>query len=327
MRKSGGEALRTATRSGRLERLDRPAQRALERSLDRGADRAPERSAERAVDRSDGRASGGSKLLLLPVDPEPLRGESMTAAGPMAAVNPPATGKASMKATGGAASDKKLAASRRRAPAEEAAESRSLLPLGDDPDLQTGLYDGLSDEGGEPASLDDRAVAGGNEPDVATHAMPVMAAAPTPITPAGAPIPSGASGADSHFGSMLRRARERRGLSVAEVADKTRISARWIGALEDAQLDVLPAPVFVSGYLRSYARLVGLDGMDVLERYKDHARKRGQGLPPSERGLAVREHGQKFLHAAPPWLWALLLFAIGVGALAYLWLSRRGALP
>jgi cytoskeletal protein RodZ len=70
-----------------------------------------------------------------------------------------------------------------------------------------------------------------------------------------------------HFGTLLRRARERRGLSQQDVVRVTRISDRWIPALEEARLDLLPAPVFVSGYVRSYARAVGLDERDMLDRY------------------------------------------------------------
>lgn len=123
-----------------------------------------------------------------------------------------------------------------------------------------------------------------------------------------------------HFGTILRRARERSGLALADVADKTRISPRWIRALEDAQLDILPAPVFVSGYLRTYARLVGLDGQDLLERYHALARKRAQAQVPHERGFTVRRHGQQVL--IPPWLLFLILLGVTGGVLAILWLTN-----
>jgi cytoskeletal protein RodZ len=70
-----------------------------------------------------------------------------------------------------------------------------------------------------------------------------------------------------HFGILLRRARERRGLSLQDIAQQTRIADRWIAALEEARLETLPAPVFVSGYVRSYARTVGLDERDLVDRY------------------------------------------------------------
>lgn len=93
---------------------------------------------------------------------------------------------------------------------------------------------------------------------------PVRSADITPLTVDNAAfVPA----ADIHFGVLLRRARERRGMSQQDVVRLTRISERWIPALEDARLDMLPAPVFVSGYVRSYARTVGLDEQELLSRY------------------------------------------------------------
>ncbi len=128
------------------------------------------------------------------------------------------------------------------------------------------------------------------------------------------------AGAEHHFGVLLRRAREKRGLSLGDVADKTRISPRWLQALEEAQLDILPAPVFVSGYLRSYARLLGLDGQALLERYQTLARKRAQALAPAERGFTVRRHGQPV--QVPTWVIAALLSLLTAAVLAALWFTN-----
>lgn len=130
----------------------------------------------------------------------------------------------------------------------------------------------------------------------------------------------GAEPTEVHFGTLLRRARERHGLTLNDVADRTRISPRWIRALEDAQLDILPAPVFVSGYLRTYARLVGLDGQDLLARYQTLSRKRAQALAPTERGFKVRRHGQPV--QVPAWLIAALLSGVTVIVLGVLWLTN-----
>ena len=50
----------------------------------------------------------------------------------------------------------------------------------------------------------------------------------------------------------LRSARIQRGLSIEQVAQDTRISARFLEALEDEAFQELPAPVYVRGFLRSY---------------------------------------------------------------------------
>lgn len=96
--------------------------------------------------------------------------------------------------------------------------------------------------------------------------------------------------ADIHFGTVLRRAREQKGMTLQALAAQTRISSRWLSALEDAQLDGLPAPVFLSGYLRAMARAVGLDGADILESYYTLLRRKTGGamaLPAHERMLGT----------------------------------------
>ncbi len=167
----------------------------------------------------------------------------------------------------------------------------------------------------------------GSRPSV-TRPMPTQDAAAVPDAALAAasvkvdfdpPTPTAAPG-ELHFGLLLRRARESRGMSLNEVAEKTRISPRWIQALEDAQLDILPAPVFVSGYLRSYARLVGLDGALLLSRYQELARKRAQALAPVERGFTVRRHGQPV--QVPTWAIATLLSVVTALVLAALWLTN-----
>jgi cytoskeleton protein RodZ len=70
------------------------------------------------------------------------------------------------------------------------------------------------------------------------------------------------------LGSLLREARETKGLSLEQAQDKTRINARFLAALEEGQFQTLPTPVHVRGYLRNYARFLGLDPRPLLERYE-----------------------------------------------------------
>jgi cytoskeleton protein RodZ len=75
------------------------------------------------------------------------------------------------------------------------------------------------------------------------------------------PSPSGS------LGAMLRDAREARGLTQREAADSLNLSAHFLEALEAERFEKLPAPTFVRGYLRSYARMLGLTEEDVISRY------------------------------------------------------------
>jgi cytoskeleton protein RodZ len=61
------------------------------------------------------------------------------------------------------------------------------------------------------------------------------------------------------FGENLRRERELRGVSLREIAEGTKISVRFLQALEEDRLDVLPGGLFPRCFVRQYAQFVGLD--------------------------------------------------------------------
>lgn len=72
-------------------------------------------------------------------------------------------------------------------------------------------------------------------------------------------------------GEILHQAREGKNLSIAAIATQLNLDLRTIEALERGEHDRLPAPIFVRGYLRGYARLVGVSEDEVLDAYRAHA--------------------------------------------------------
>ncbi len=69
------------------------------------------------------------------------------------------------------------------------------------------------------------------------------------------------------FGHWLRRQRELREISLRDIAERTKISLRYLEAMEDDRFDLLPAPVFAKGFLREYARYVGLSPDEVVNHW------------------------------------------------------------
>lgn len=69
------------------------------------------------------------------------------------------------------------------------------------------------------------------------------------------------------FGAWLRRQREVREISLREIADISKISIRYLEALEQDRFEILPNPVFTRGFLREYARFVGLDPDEVVNYF------------------------------------------------------------
>ncbi|MCY4212715.1 MAG: helix-turn-helix transcriptional regulator [Gammaproteobacteria bacterium] len=66
-------------------------------------------------------------------------------------------------------------------------------------------------------------------------------------------------------GVALQAARQARKLSVPQVADRLKLSSAVVTALEANDWERLPAPVFVRGYVRAYARLMGLPAEELLD--------------------------------------------------------------
>lgn len=92
-------------------------------------------------------------------------------------------------------------------------------------------------------------------------------------------------------GQYLQRERELRQLSVAELAQTTRIPARILRQIERGESEGLPAEVFVRGFLRAYARALDLDEEHVLAR---HGRQVPEPTAPALPPVPAPEPGRRF---------------------------------
>src|SRR5207247_9646141 len=75
-----------------------------------------------------------------------------------------------------------------------------------------------------------------------------------------------------------------RGLTFADIERETRIRARWLAAFEGEHFDLLPARAYALGFLRTYARYLGLDEqrfVDELSSRLPHEERLEVLLPPS----------------------------------------------
>jgi cytoskeleton protein RodZ len=70
------------------------------------------------------------------------------------------------------------------------------------------------------------------------------------------------------IGERLRSAREAQGLSLDDVAARTRIPMRHLQQIERGDYAGLPAPTYSAGFIKTYARLVGLDGQALSDAYR-----------------------------------------------------------
>jgi cytoskeleton protein RodZ len=130
--------------------------------------------------------------------------------------------------------------------------------------------------------------------------------------------------ASAGFGEHLRREREMRGVSLEEIAGATRISTRFLDALEKEAWDRLPGGVFNRGFVRTVARFLGLEEESLLAEYSLAKGERGA---PSVRLEAPAQ--PPFKSHRVPWLAVAaipVLLALGAGGWwAWRWASARQA--
>ncbi|NIJ07697.1 transcriptional regulator with XRE-family HTH domain [Sphingomonas vulcanisoli] len=67
----------------------------------------------------------------------------------------------------------------------------------------------------------------------------------------------------------LRQARETQGLALSDVANRTRIPVRHLAAIESGDYQSLPAATYSAGFVKSYARVLGLDGEPLSRRFRE----------------------------------------------------------
>lgn len=122
---------------------------------------------------------------------------------------------------------------------------------------------------------------------------------------------------------MLREAREAKGVTLRQAEVATRVRGKYLRGLEAGEWASLPEPLYVRGFLRSYARYLGLDGEKALSLYdQEHTGP----LPKADVKPAIRPL------RVPTSAWTgiavgLLVFAVFAGMLAYVYQQWIAAAP
>jgi cytoskeleton protein RodZ len=128
------------------------------------------------------------------------------------------------------------------------------------------------------------------------------------------------------LGEELKQLREGKGLSIREVAEATHIGGRFLQAIESDNYSILPGGIFNRGFVRSYARFIGLDEEQALVLYNQQLEAQGGEAPrtmaPSLEGIDEE--------VASPWgsialvVIILLLLSAGIYT-AYRWFKGEDA--
>ena len=109
------------------------------------------------------------------------------------------------------------------------------------------------------------------------------------------------------LGDEFRSAREARGLTLSDVAEAIHIRSVYLSAIENDDWPAIGAPVYVRGFLRTYARFLGLDAESAVARFND--------LAPPERPAAVAAVADD--RDGGPSIWAIAATIVAVVLVAF----------
>ena len=122
-------------------------------------------------------------------------------------------------------------------------------------------------------------------------------------------------------GQRLRAERESRGIEIERIAAQLHLRREVVEALEQDRYEALPAPVFITGYLSNYARLLGIDSQSIVQSYR-------ASLSPIEPPMPhAMSAPPRSVHAGGLWVSLISLALIGaVIAMVVLWWQDRSRL-
>ena len=90
------------------------------------------------------------------------------------------------------------------------------------------------------------------------------------------------------LGEWFKEEREMKGLSLEEVSKALRIRPHYLEAMEEGRFDELPPQVIAKGFIRAYARHLGLDEEEAIRLYQEEVNKgESPPLPPQKEGREV----------------------------------------
>jgi cytoskeleton protein RodZ len=132
------------------------------------------------------------------------------------------------------------------------------------------------------------------------------------------------------FGEKLRKEREQRKITLDDISSTSKISTRMLRALEEEHFDQLPGGIFNKGFVRAYARHVGLDEEQTVSDYLAAAEQTSPPVTDPEPGvsvLAAQAAQQERLRSlntnrTAPIPWGVLAAIVLLGAVALLFWSR-----
>jgi cytoskeleton protein RodZ len=122
-------------------------------------------------------------------------------------------------------------------------------------------------------------------------------------------------------GRKLTEARQQLGLSIAEIADRIRVRREFLEALEEMNIKVLPGKAYALAFLRSYARVLGLDEKAIVEQFQDESALTREDATRPIRDPKSRPHPER------PWMVAAAVLLLAGGFVGWRALQHEETRP
>ncbi len=117
-------------------------------------------------------------------------------------------------------------------------------------------------------------------------------------------------------GRKLTEARQQRGLSLDEVAERIRVRREFLEALEQMNVKLLPGKAYAVAFLRSYARELGIDEQSIVDQFQDECALSREDVEKPIRAPSTRPRRER------PWMAAVALVAVGAGFVGWRAISQ-----
>lgn len=122
------------------------------------------------------------------------------------------------------------------------------------------------------------------------------------------------------LGEKLRQAREERGITLSEVAEQTRISGLYIESIENDDYRNLPGGIFNKGFVKSFAKYVGIDEQEALQDYASLTVNQGIQAPEETKTYRpeVLTDDRASTSSLPTIVFAVVILGLMTGGILFL---------
>lgn len=135
----------------------------------------------------------------------------------------------------------------------------------------------------------------------------------------------------NELGEFLKSERIKKGLTLEEIQEITKIRIRYLKAIEDGDFSVMPALAYAKGFVKSYAEALGLDGNELVKKYEYLFQEKEEEAIPNIEITSYkkerRDFSQFFLTLKKAVIVVLIIGIIGYGFYYFLIQVKKGLAP